>query len=76
MIVVLSLLGTILLCGIAWYGIKLCQENKAVGLIPLFISLNLLGLLIGGVILYDIKNKRSNSPVKEIKNVEIIKEEE
>lgn len=53
--IVLAILLTIILLTI--YGISMCKENNALGLIPLFIGLNILGLIIGICIIYNVKNK-------------------
>lgn len=41
-----------------FWGCYLCKENNAVGLVLLFIPLNVLGLLIGITILYNLKQKK------------------
>lgn len=58
MIVVLAVLIIFVMCLLSWIGVDLCNEGKYLGVVLLFITLNLLGLLIGlGLIYNHIKNK-------------------
>ncbi|WP_342265779.1 hypothetical protein [Spiroplasma endosymbiont of Villa modesta] len=58
MIALWILLGVIVVVIWSWlinYGIKYCFKNNAIGIIILFITLNILGLVIGWAILWNIK---------------------
>ncbi|MGL5268182.1 MAG: hypothetical protein ACRC8P_00200 [Spiroplasma sp.] len=49
------------------YGISLCKENNALGIIPLFLTLNILGIIIGIAILYNLKQKKDEFIEENIK---------
>lgn len=41
------------------WGISLCHSNNAVGVLLLFVTLNVFGLIIGFSLLYNNKNKQT-----------------
>lgn len=61
------------------FGVKMCSKNNAIGMILLFISINLLGLVIGFALLYNSKDnpvalKRKEEKLKQkLENFQTIK---
>ncbi len=58
------------ICLVIWivfliWGISLCNSNNALGIILLFLTLNLIGLIIGIFLLYN-KNKQNVDNKKNI----------
>ncbi|URM52857.1 hypothetical protein [Mycoplasma sp. SG1] len=52
-IVLLIILGVVLAVGLTWTGGWLCYKGNALGLVLCFLGSFLLGLLIGGCLLYN-----------------------
>ncbi|WP_338977493.1 hypothetical protein [Spiroplasma endosymbiont of Panzeria rudis] len=57
--ILLGIIGAITWILLIKYGIKYCNKNNAIGVVMLFISLNILGLVIGLAILWNIKNNNN-----------------
>lgn len=54
-ITIIIIIGVIIWLLLTIFGIKLCNKNNALGILLLFISLNIFGLILGCCLLY---NKR------------------
>lgn len=52
----LGIIGAVIWILLIRYGIKYCLKNNAMGVVILFITLNILGLVLGWAILWNNKN--------------------
>ncbi|WP_342276213.1 hypothetical protein [Spiroplasma endosymbiont of Nebria brevicollis] len=59
-IILLLIIGIFAWIILTTLGLFMCNDNNAMGVIILFITLNLIGLLLGIAIIYNKKQKESN----------------
>lgn len=59
LLVLVIFLITAFVLSFTFFGIILCKNNNAIGIVLLFLSLNIFGLILGFAILYNSKNKEN-----------------
>ncbi|WP_342217604.1 hypothetical protein [Spiroplasma endosymbiont of Amphimallon solstitiale] len=71
----LGIIGVIIWILLIKYGIKYCNKNNAIGIVMLFIALNILGLVIGWAILWNNQNILKGNFWKNAEKLSKIREE-